>query len=104
MPEPPPDGRQGQAAKRAGPDRSEGPFTYRDDVLRELERHGIHPTPRSPPALVREFVRDLYKFEIRRLKERMLRKEFPRAVYAARVDHLRRQYPVLALLPHQFVR
>jgi hypothetical protein len=78
-------------------------FHYRPDVLRHLERHGVQPTPSTRPELVREYVRDLYKFEIRRLRERMLRKEFPKAEYAARVDALRRQYPVLALQPWQFV-
>jgi len=78
-------------------------FTYRADVLRELSRHGVQPTVHSRPELVRDFVRDLYKYEIRRLKERMLRNEFARAEYAARVEALRRQYPVLALLPRQFV-
>lgn len=76
---------------------------YRADVLRELERHGVKPTPTTSPELVREFVRELYKYEIRRLRERMLRQDFPRAEYSARVDALRRQYPVLALLPRQFV-
>jgi hypothetical protein len=33
----------------------------------------------------------------------MLREEFPRAEYSDRVDALRRSYPVLALLPRQFV-
>ena len=33
----------------------------------------------------------------------MLKNEFPRSEYAARVDALRLSYPVLALLPHQFV-
>jgi hypothetical protein len=47
--------------------------------------------------LVRGFVRDLYKYEIRRLRERMLHDDFPKDTYAARVDALRRQYPVLAL-------
>ena len=78
-------------------------FSYRPDVLRELERHGVRPTSQTRPELVREFVRDLYKYEIRRLRERMLRHEFPRTEYAARVDALRRTYPVLALLPSQFL-
>jgi hypothetical protein len=81
----------------------DGPFRYRVDVLHELWRHGVQPTAHSRPELVREFVRELYKYEIRRLKGRMLREEFPRPEYSARVDALRRQYPVLALLPHQFV-
>jgi hypothetical protein len=52
---------------------------------------------------VRDFVRDLYKFEIRRLRQRMLNNEFPRSEYGGRVDALRRCYPVLALLPRQFL-
>jgi hypothetical protein len=80
-----------------------GPFNYRDDVIAHLWRHGIHPTPHTPPELVRDFVRDLYKYEIRRLRASMLSNEFPRAEYAGRVDQLRRQYMVLSLLPRQFL-
>ncbi len=76
---------------------------YRSDVLRELERHGVKPLPHTRPELVREYVRDLYKFEIRRLRDRLLDGAFPKAEYAARVDALRQQYPVLSLQPFQFV-
>jgi hypothetical protein len=72
-------------------------------VLDQLARHGVMPTSFSPPQLVRDFVRDLYKFEIRQLRERMLQGAFPKDEYAGRVDQLRRQYPVLALLPRDFV-
>ena len=48
-------------------------------------------------------MRDLYKYEIRRLRTQMLANEFPRGEYSARVEALRNQYPVLALLPRQFV-
>lgn len=78
-------------------------FTYRADVLRELERHGVRPTSETSPQLVRDYVRDLYKYEIRQLRTRMLREEFPRGEYSARVEALRDKYPVLALLPRQFV-
>jgi hypothetical protein len=74
-----------------------GPFRYRADVLDRLWAHGVQPTARTPPERVRDFVRDLYKYEIRRLRERYLRKEFPKREYSIRVDALRRQYPVLAL-------
>lgn len=80
-----------------------GPFVYRTEVLSQLERHGVRPTSRSDPELVRGFVRDLYRYEIRRLRERYLRQEFPKAEYHVRVDGLRRQYPVLALLPGQML-
>jgi hypothetical protein len=82
---------------------SAGPYRYRPDVLDQLLRHGVRPGSRTPPALVREFVRDLYKWEIRALRGRYIRREFAKSEYAARVDALRRRYPVLALLPHQFL-
>ena len=78
-------------------------YLYRADVLAALESHGVRPTSLTPPALVREFVRDLYKYEIRRLRDRVLNGEFPRSEYAARVDDLRRRYPVLAPQASQFV-
>jgi len=79
-------------------------YTYRADVLRHLLVHGVRPTPHTSPQLVRDFVRDLYKYEIRVLRERYMRREFPKAEYAARVDALRRRYPVLALKPSEFVQ
>lgn len=80
-----------------------GTYTYRADVLRQLERHGVRPTPETSPQLVRDYVRDLYKYEIRVLRSRMLSDEFPRSEYYQRVEALRNRYPVLALLPRQFV-
>jgi len=78
-------------------------YTYRIDVLEHLARHGVRPTPATSPQLVRDFVRDLYKYEIRALRERYLRREFPKQEYAERVDALRRRYNVLALHAWQFV-
>jgi len=81
----------------------DGPFRYRPDVLEQLQRHGIRPTSSSNPQLVRDYVRDLYKYEIRRLRDRYVRGEFSKREYYNRVDDLRRRYPVLALVPRQFV-
>lgn len=78
-------------------------YVYRTDVLAHLMRHGVHPTGHTPPDLVRNFVRDLYKYEIRALRERYLRGEFPKREYFDRVDALRRAYPVLALPAREFV-
>lgn len=76
-----------------------GPYRYRQDVLDAVWRHGIVPTERTPPALARGFVRELYKYEIRRLRERYLKQEFSKPEYAGKVDGLRRQYGVLSLVP-----
>ncbi len=78
-------------------------YRYRPDVLRALLVHGVRPTPHTDPERVRAYVRDLYKYEIRRLRERYLRQEFGKAEYHRLVDALRRRYPVLALLPRQFL-
>jgi len=78
-------------------------FRYRADVLEHLLRHGVRPTPRTRPELVRDFVRDLYKYEIRVLRERYLRGDFAKREYAEHVDALRRRYPVLALHAWQFL-
>ena len=79
-------------------------YSYRADVLEQLWRHGVQPTPHTNPQLVRDYVRDLYKYEIRQLRERYLRQEFPKLEYARRVDALRRSYPVLALHAREWVR
>jgi hypothetical protein len=78
-------------------------FVYRDEVLEDLWRHGVQPTPSTPPELVHEFVSDLYRFEIRRLRDRFVRKEIPREGYANRVVALRRRYPLISLKPHQWL-
>jgi len=76
---------------------------YRRDVLAWLEAHGIRPQPQTPPELVRAFVNDLYRYEIRRLRDRLRRGEFPKATYFDRVVELRNRYAVLALKPPEFV-
>ncbi len=81
------------------PDSGPPPYRYRRDVLDELLRLGVRPTPETRPELVHEFVRDLYRIEIGRLRERLLRKEFPRSEYADRVVALRRKYPLTSLRP-----
>ena len=78
-------------------------FTYRADVLQHLLRHGVRPTAHTPPELVRDFVRDLYKYEIRALRDRYMRREFPKNEYWHRVDSLRRRYPVLSLKAREFL-
>jgi hypothetical protein len=78
-------------------------YRYRGDVLERLETHGIRPRPTTRPELVREFVNDLYRYEIRRLRDRLRRDEFPKHTYFDRVVELRQKYSVLALNPRQFV-
>src|SRR2546425_8432693 len=44
-------------------------YRYRPEVLEELLEHGVRPTERTRPELVHEFVSDLYRFELRRLRD-----------------------------------
>jgi hypothetical protein len=72
-------------------------YSYWPEILDELARHGLAPTPDTHPQQLRDAVRDLYKYEIRRLKERLLAGEFPKHDYAARVIDLRRRYVLLSI-------
>jgi hypothetical protein len=76
-------------------------FRYRAEILEELARHGVRPTPHTRPELVSEFVADLYRYELRRLKDRLVRREIPKAGYSERVVDLRRKY-VLVSVPLRY--
>jgi hypothetical protein len=78
-------------------------YRYRADVLEQLERHGVRPTSSTRPDLVHEFVSDLYRYELRRLRDRLVRHEIPKVGYIDRVVALRRQYPLISLKPHDWL-
>jgi hypothetical protein len=79
-------------------------YRYREDVLAELWKYGVRPTERTPPELVRGFIRDLYRFEIRKLRDRYVRTEFSKREYFDKVVELRDRYPVLALVAREWVQ
>jgi hypothetical protein len=72
-------------------------------VLAQLALHGVCPRDTTPPELVHEFISDLYRFELRRLRERLVRREIPKHGYYDRVIELRRKYPLVSFKPHQLV-
>lgn len=72
-------------------------YRYRNEVLDQLRAHGIRPKPHTPPELVREFLNDLYRYELRRLRDRLVRREFPKKEYFALVVELRNKYSLLSL-------
>lgn len=78
-------------------------YRYRADVLEQLERHGVRPTTSTPPELVHEFVSDLYRYELRRLRDRLVRREIPKDGYFDRVVALRRLYPLVSLKPQDWL-
>jgi len=78
-------------------------MVYRRDVLEALAVHGVAPRADTRPELVHEFVSDLYRYEIRRLRDRLLRNEFPKKDYAGRVIALRNRYRVISLRAHEWI-
>jgi hypothetical protein len=78
-------------------------FRYRDDVRAELWRYGVCPTEHTPPELVRAFINELYRHELRCLRDQLLRSEFPKIQYLDRVVAVRERYRVLALRPRQWL-
>jgi hypothetical protein len=72
-------------------------FHYTPEVLEELGRHGVAPHEGTDPQLVRDWLSAVYKVEIRALKRRLLRREFPQSEYAGRVRALRRNYVLLSI-------
>jgi hypothetical protein len=72
-----------------------GPFTT--EVLDELARHGLAPKASTSPAVLREQINDLYRFEIRRLRDRCRAGEFTTRELPAHVVELRKRYMLLSI-------
>jgi hypothetical protein len=75
-------------------------YAYHPEILEELARHGLKPLPTSPPAQLRDAVRDLYKYEIKRLRGELLAGRFRKSEYAGHIIELRQRYWVLSVPTH----
>ena len=78
-------------------------YRYRPEVVEQLWAHGVHPRATTAPELVHEFVSDLYRYELRRLRDRLVRHEIPKVGYYDRVIELRRKYPLVSQKPTQWL-
>ena len=72
-------------------------YSYHQQILEELARHGLTPLPSTPPGRLRDAVRDLYKYEIKRLRRDLLAGGIPKRDYANQVIALRKKYPLLSI-------
>ena len=72
-------------------------FRYRPEVLEALARHGVVPLDQTPPSRVREHLNALYRYEIRRLRSRLIRGEVAKASYIDHVLTLRGRYLLLSM-------
>jgi hypothetical protein len=71
----------------------------RPDVRAALGDLGVQPASTASLPRVREFVNDLYTWELRRLRRQLARADFPKREYAGRVEALRRQRYWLLSVP-----
>ena len=71
--------------------------------MEELQRHGLAPKPGTPPELLREQINDLYRYEIRKLRDRCRAGEFTTKELPGHVIELRRRYLLLSIPASQWV-
>jgi hypothetical protein len=74
------------------------------EVLEALAGHGLAPTDDTPLERLREQINDLYRVEIRRLRDRCRAGEFPMRELAPRVVELRKRYMLLSIPIEQWRR
>ena len=71
--------------------------TYHPDILEALASHGLVPAAETTPAQLRDALNDLYRYEIRGLRDRCRAGEFPVAALSTHVVALRRRYLLLSI-------
>jgi hypothetical protein len=79
-------------------------YEYAPEALTVLAGHGLCPGARTRPEVVRDALSDLYRYEIRRLKRRLLAGEIPKEEYLDYVIQLRKQYWLLSVPIVRWVR
>jgi hypothetical protein len=72
-------------------------YVYRREVLEQLAEHGLEPVSTTSPQQLRDALRDLYKYEIKVLRERLLAGRIARPDYAGHVIGLRKRYWLLSV-------
>jgi hypothetical protein len=73
-------------------------YRYKPEVLQQLATHGVIPKPSTPPATARAVVNEIYRYELRLLRDRYLVGEFSKQAYYNKVVEVRNRYPVMGLL------
>lgn len=79
-------------------------WTYPPELADALAGHGLAPRPDTPPALVRDAVSDLYRYELRRMRDGLRGSALDKVAYRERVIALRKKYWVLTLQPGAWER
>ena len=76
-------------------------YDYEPAVLDGLAGHGLKPLSRTSPQFLRDAVRELYRYEIKALRNALLAGRIPKPEYANHVIALRKRYWLLSV-PLQF--
>jgi hypothetical protein len=78
-------------------------YRYKPEILAQLARHGVIPKPTTPPTTARGVVNDIYRYELRLLRDRFLVGEFSKKDYYDKVVEIRNRYPVMSVLTRHWV-
>ena len=73
-------------------------YRYRPEILALLAMHGVIPKSTTPPTTARSVVNDIYRYELRLLRDRYLVGEFSKQAYYDKVVETRNRYPVMTVL------
>lgn len=74
-----------------------GSWTYPDELGVALLALGLAPTPATPPSLVRDALNDLYRYELRRMRDGLRAGTIEKQDYLDLVISTRRKYWPLTL-------
>jgi hypothetical protein len=72
-------------------------WNYPDELLLALGSFGLAPGRGTPPSVVRDALNDLYRYELRRMRDALLAGQIAKPDYLDRVIALRKKYWPLTL-------
>jgi len=78
-------------------------YRYKPQILAQLAIHGVIPKPTTPPTEARAVVNDIYRYELRLLRDRYLVGEFSKQAYYDKVVEVRNRYPVMQVLTRHWI-
>ena len=78
-------------------------YTYRPEILEELATHGLRPTRSTSPQFLRDAINDLYRIEIRKLRDRCRAGEYSTRELPGHVIELRKRYVLLSIPLAQWI-
>ncbi len=83
---------------------SNGRWSYPRELLEALPTFGLSPRPTTPPRFTRDALSDLYRYEIRTLRDRLKAGKVEKADYQGLVISLRKKYWPLTITPEAWER